>query len=448
MSADRDPKRPGVLMVSFAFFSRPGAGHVRTRKFAKFLPGFGWQPSVLTEGRRSPAAEPAQSDEEAGVNLLEVPFHDLFMAIKELLGLDRRRDAAAQVDEWPSASALSRLRAKATRKAIRVAKDWLAFPDAKITWAPHAIWRGYRAAGRSDYSLIYSTYPPGTNHIVAWALKLLTGLPWVADYRDLWSQDEFLDRSRARRKVERLLEKRIVSRADALVTVSAPYADMLRRLHPGKRITVITNGYDPDERPDPAEPVGSRLLMTYTGNLYNMRCDPRPVLSTLERLIDDGELKESEILVRFYSQWDPAFERLREEMKHKDIVELNGMVPREQALVRQAESSVLLLVAFDEPQASIWHTSKIFEYMGAGRPILAWAPRGGEVARLISETRTGAAPATESELEQVLREWVRAFRETGSVPYAPDAEELARYSRRELAGELARVMESVLGERR
>jgi len=436
-----------VLMISFAFFSRPGAGHVRSQKFAKYLPLFGWEPTILTARLRGePELRCSVVDEVGEVRVVEASFHDPFMATKEILGLERSRDALAQVEESMGVSPRSMARARIMKRIVRLAKDWVAFPDARITWAPAAVVAGYQELWRGRYSAIYSTSPPATNHIVACVLKRLFGLPWVADFRDLWSQDEFLDRSTRRRKIERFLERSVIRSADYLVTVNSPYARTLREIHDDKPIAVITNGFDPDDHAIEADPVRERLVITYTGNLYGLRCDPRPVISALERLIDRDELSENDVRLRIYSQWDPAFSELKNGMRYKEILEVYDMVSRDDALKRQKESTALLAILFDEPQASSCHSSKVFEYMGAGRPILLWAPRGGIAEDLLTETHTGRFARTDEELGKILLEWAREFKETGEIACQPLEEEVCRYSRRELTRELAAIMDGAVAD--
>ncbi|MCG2796684.1 MAG: glycosyltransferase family 4 protein [Actinomycetia bacterium] len=437
-----------VLMICFQFFPTKGAGHVRSRKFAKYLGQFGWEPTVLTvtDPVNSRVNGPEREDIE-GIKVVKARFNDPFTSAMRLLDLDPEKDTRLQLSHGESSGkgVISRVRAFAIGAISKFVKNWLAFPDRGVTWIPFAVHAGLKELRGASYKVIYSSSPPPTSHIIAYVLKRLTGVPWIADYRDLWSQDVYLDRSFRRRKAERLLERWIIRKADYLVAVIDSYAGILLRIHEDKRsrITVIPNGFDPDDHRLEVSAIKGKLVLTYTGNLYHMKCDPRPLLSVLDRMIESGDLDEKEVLVRFFSEYEPRLQEFKRSLKHGGIMEINGLVPRHEVSKIQKESTALLAILTDDPISASIHSSKVYEYFGARRPILVWAPRGGTIEDIIDRTGTGAVATSEPELRDILGKWIREFRESGKIGYHPNESEVQKYNRRKIAEKLAGVLDIV-----
>ena len=434
-----------LLMVSALFSPSSGPGSVRSRKFARYLGEFGWEPTVLTV--REPVG-PGKGG-TSPFRLVEARFPDPAGRVKRMLN----PCAAGEAGERPTGGVaadsrtLPPLSHRIIGAGIGFIKQWIAFPDHMVTWIPFAVAAGLGELKSRRYDAIYSTSPPATNHIVACILKRITGLPWVADYRDLWSLDTFQDRTTGRRKAESYLERWVIKDADRLVTVTEPFVDLLRRFHRRdvSEVAYIPNGYDPEDNTGETLVIADRLVFTYTGYLYGLKRSPRALLEVLDRMIETGDIEEGEVLVRFYCDREPRLEELALDLKHPGIMEVNPLVSRDEALLRQRESTALLHLMLDDPNDSMGCGSKVFEYFAAERPILVWAPHGGIIGDLVSETGTGEMATSEDEMEEILRRWTREFKRNGAVPYSPVEGEVKRYDRRSLTGELAGILEEVAG---
>ena len=444
MSYVGDDKR--VLMVCFRFRPTRGAGHLRSRKFAKYLGDFGWRPTILTHRTSvGKAADDDSADVPVGANVIDAAFHDPLMWVKRFLGFDPEKDTRAQLERAESVTdGPSGLGTRVMSALLSFTKNWVAFPDREITWVAPAVVRGLRELRSTPHQVIYSSSPPPSTHIVAYLLKKLTGLLWVADFRDLWSQNEFLDRSLSRRKVESILERLVMRNADCIVTVSDSFKEMLESFHGnGKEVVVISNGFDPDDYPQDVKPEEDRMVITYTGNLYGLERDPRPVISLMDEIVSGGEVDEEDIRIRFYSNWEPALEEYCEKMRNPSVVELHGLIPRDEAIRKQKESTVLLAIMMDNEFDRHGQSSKVLEYIGAGRPVLVWAPAGGIVEELIETTGAGAVATNTEGLGKILREWIDAFKTTGRIECPGNSMEIERYNRKTLTGSLAGVLEKL-----
>jgi glycosyltransferase involved in cell wall biosynthesis len=191
--------------------------------------------------------------------------------------------------------------------------------------------------------------------------------------------------------LERYIETKTLSRAAVLVTVSEPLKCKLQQLH-NKPVAVVLNGYDPADYPNYTTEPSSHLPLriVYTGRIYPGKQDPTPLLSALERLLQSGRISMSEVRVDFYG---PNPHAMHGVAKHFPIVRpmlrIHGEVSHTEALALQTAADALLLLAWTNPHEKSLYTGKVFEYLGARRPILAIGPRGGVLDELFEETRPG-----------------------------------------------------------
>ncbi|MBU0716927.1 MAG: glycosyltransferase, partial [Planctomycetes bacterium] len=229
-----------VLMIAAAFPPTGGPGVQRSAKFAKYLPRFGWQPIVWTVDRLAdlPQDDSLLTDLPSDIQVLRLPDRGLGQTARRSLRRTARRGGllskVAQAAEW-------RLAARADRNS---------YPDDCAGWARNSLGPICQLVRDEGIDVIYSTFSPASDHVLAMAVKQETGLPWVADFRDLWTDDYRYPVDDAnRRAADRQLEQEILEQADAVIGVSARQTEILasRVPDPGRKFVTITNGFDPDD---------------------------------------------------------------------------------------------------------------------------------------------------------------------------------------------------------
>ena len=290
---------------------------------------------------------------------------------------------------------------------------------------------------------IISTSSPVTSHIVAKQLKDKHGIPWVADFRDLWTQNNYYPYSTLRKAIERRLELKTLHKADALVTVSEPAARQLGILHKGKQLFAITNGFDPEEVNSMDEGLTDTFTITYTGNFYPKKRSPESLFVALRILISEGIIDVKQVEVRFYGAEAGWIDKQAERYGLRDIVKQFGIVPREVALDKQRESQLLLLIKWNDPRERGVCPAKIFEYLAARRPILAVGGYDDVISELLDETRAGTCGPTAEEVKNILKELYREYQAVGKAGYKGEEDKINRYSQREMAQKFAQVLDSV-----
>jgi len=324
-------------------------------------------------------------------------------------------------------------------------KEFLAYPDEAIGWKPYALEAARKILREENISLIFSTSSPSTSHLITRELQRETGLPWVADFRDLWTQNHYAYHTPPRRWVETKLERKTLKDASVLITVSQPLAEKLGRLH-GKTVKIITNGFDEDDYSAPLPPLTPYFSLTYTGSIYAGKRDPSPLFAAAKELLDQGVIAPERFQIRFYGpEGDRALVlKLADHHRVRDLVSHEGRIPYREAILRQRESTVLLLLSWNSPEEKGAYTGKVFEYLGARRPILAVPRNDGVIDELMRETRAGVVAGTKEEITKILKDWYSQFRQRGSLRYYADETTVQQYTRRNQAKKLADLFDLAL----
>lgn len=280
-------------------------------------------------------------------------------------------------------------------------------PDSHlVSWAPSA-WRAVRRLARGTDVLVTSG-PPESAHLIGLALGARRPAIWLADFRDGWvfEPPRAPFPTRGQRALERALEARVVRGADAVLTATRPVADDFHARY-GIDATWVPNGCDPGLEPEVGAGAPDPVTLVHTGTLSGAwGRDPGPLLRALAAVAADGVA----LRLVLAGRREPAVDALVAATGAP--VEHLGLLSRADALTLQRRAGTLLLLT--SPNAGE-ATGKLFEYLAAGRPILALA-RGSEAGRIVEETGTGevAEAGDEAAIAAALR---RAA--VGALPYAP-----------------------------
>jgi len=416
-----------VLIITYLPYATP-----RMPALARYLPEFGWQPLIMTP--------PCPKETDWELRVIETSYRDAFSLLRRMLGLKPGEDdLRKQVKErFGSNSKKSIL-----DSVLTIGGAIINYPDSKKGWKPFAIDEGRRLLQKENIDVIMSSSAPVTSHIVARELKQEYGTPWLADFRDLWSQNHNYTYGPLRRLVDRRLEVKTLATSDALLTVSQPWAEKLIALHKGKPVYTITHGFDPEEVNDPPAKLTAKFTITYTGSVYTKH-DPSKLFAALRDLISTGTLNPDDIEVRFYG---PETEWLGKEIEQyglSSIVKHYGLVPRSVALKKQRESQLLLRLKWEGTGERGAYSGKIFEYLAARRPILATGGTEDVVSELLDETGAGISALTVEDIKATLKELYQEYKQNGKVAYKGEESKVNKYSCREMAKKFAEILDGMI----
>jgi glycosyltransferase involved in cell wall biosynthesis len=421
-----------VLIVTSCYPPVAAMGSARMLSFVRHLPSYGWDPAVIT-------AAPGWRDVDASVAIPDddricwTRAIDVGAALARVMGRAVRGHAVAR-----SAAAAAR-RGSPMRLALRLYDEVLAFPDSMWPWyhLGKSLALAFARARRPD--IILSSSPHPTAHRLAAYLERHLHTPWVAEFRDPWSQTPWFESSEWLRRRTLALELELIRPARALCAASSNVADLIARLH-GKKAFVVLNGFEPSDHLA-APPPFDVFTIVYTGMIYPGKRDPRMVFDALRRLADRGAVRPDSVQMIFCGPNHDITHRMAREAGVEDYVRCLGMLPRVEALAMQRRASLLLQLEWVNDLAKGVYSGKFFEYLGAGRPIFAVGPKGSVVEETLQRTGRGAMASTVDEIEAALE---RAIEQGPAVaPVESHAMEMAEYTRAHQAGVLARHLDEL-----
>ena len=411
------------------FTPRP-RGSFRLLPLATRLPEFGWQSIVLT----TPLAEKP----DVPFRIVETSFRDVLGFWRRLFKFDSNEGVRRQLERRLG---ITHRKFLINFLTTLLREFDLYYPDLETGWKPFAIKAGEELLKTEKIDAMISCHP-FTSHLVASNLKASYDIPWLADFPDLWSQNHLYRYSPLRKPINKRLELKTLSRADALVTVSEPWAEKLRALHRGKSVYTITHGFDPEEVNIPPASLTSKFTITYTGFIYTGKQDPTKLFAALRDLISEGAVAPNDIEVRFYGTGAAWLEKEIDRYGLSNVVKHYGHVPRGNALERQRESQVLLLLDWNDPKEKGVFSGKVFEYLGARRPILAIGGSTDDVAhKLLTETKAGIPATNAPNIKRALAELYQEYKLRGEVAYNGIEGELNKYSHREMARKFSEILD-------
>lgn len=407
-----------VLMVAYHFPPAAiGSGQLRTLGFVKYLPSLGWNPVVLSANARAYPRIDATSEELIPQSCL----------VYRAFALDARRHFGIR-GKYP---------------------DFLAQPDRWVSWWPAAVRQGLRLIRRYRIRAIWSTYPIMTAHCIAYTLSRLTGLPWIADFRDP-VMSSVAGQSRLTVSTQMRWEHRVVSNAthSVFTTTGAMQscAERYSQTYRDGRMTVISNGYDEaafSALPAPRLYQTDRpLRLVHSGLLYRSGRDPIPFFMALAHLKSTGIVNAEYLQVTLRaSGCEVEYAAEIKRLGLNDLVSLAAPIPYQEALAEQADADALLL--FQGSQYDRQIPVKLYEYLRIGRPIFALVGENGDTATLLRDIGgTVIAPLDEtSVIVRRFGKFIRALKK-GQVPKA-DKSIVWKYSRSQTAVMLARLLDQI-----
>ena len=393
-----------VLIVSYHFPPIQTIGAQRPYRLAKYFPKYGWMPIVLT------IKHPGKPPE--GIRIIETEYTDIFDKIKLRTGFKPDKPIHEQLGiKITKNYKYSTLKSK----TIKFAREIISFPDEKKGWYQFAIKSANELLNTERIDAIISTSYPVISHLIARKLKQKYNIPWAADLRDLWWQNPYHNRSFIIKYLDQRLELKTLSDADCLVTVTKPWIDTFKILHKNKKIFCITNGFDSEDFSSLPLELNTKFTLTYTGTLFNGKRDPSLLFKVVEQLIAENKINSDLIEIRFFAPQEDWFIDDIRKYKLEGIVNTYGFIPRDDVLARQKESQILLLLLWDSKSEEGFCPGKVYEYLGAKRPIIAIGGYKHVVKGILKLTAAGKYAWNFDTLRNVLLEYYQEFIESGKI---------------------------------
>ena len=413
-----------ILMIAYHFPPLQGSSGIqRTLGFAHHLPASGWQPSILSVHPRAYARTGADQFDEL----------DPLLPVARTWAIDSARHLALR-GRYPA---------------------WLALPDRWIWWWFSAVPAGLRQIRRQRPAVLWSSYPIATAHLIGLTLHRLTGIPWIADQRDPMTDGAYPADPRTHR-LHRWIEDQIVRHSAGLVCTTPGAVAAYRQRYPAappERFCLIENGYDEDSFAraeaalagvsiSAAAPANAVFQLLHSGLIYPSERDPTALLAALATLHASGELSSANFQLLLRASGHDG--HLRQLIAHHGlgaIVALAPPLPYRAALAEMLGADGLLLLQASNCNAQI--PAKLYEYLRAGRPILALTDAGGDSAATLRRAGIDHIAALDSApaIVAALRRFLHQARNHHTQ--LPCRTTLAQHSRGARTLELAHLLERV-----
>jgi glycosyltransferase involved in cell wall biosynthesis len=421
-----------VLIITYYWPPSGGSGVQRWLKFSKYLPEYGWEPVVFTP--ENPDFDLMDTSLEKEINpaleVIRFPIWEPYGLFRKL----RRKPIqdTSKILEEKNPSFMDKI-------GIWIRANIL-IPDPRIFWKKPSVEFLKELIQQDQFDAVITTGPPHSLHLIGLELKKSTGIPWISDFRDPWSQWEFLDTLPMLpivRSKHFQLEQSVLEKANVVMTISPTFQkDMIELAK--KDIQLLTNGFDEEDLPVnffEEKPNNEKLEILYTGVIDAIR-NPLPFLSALKAAFGESDQKVS---LRFVGKVSQALlNAINDDLWLKTHVFAEGYHPHEEVFNYYKKADLLLLILTDTKNAKGNIPGKLFEYMSTGRQVLALGDPNGDAAQILNESKAGRV--FKHQEVDAITQWLKSFIPESRKSLSP---QLAPYSRKTLSKKLAQLLDEI-----
>lgn len=423
-----------LLMISYPFPPNATAGAVRSERIARYMTQFDWATEVVTIKPR-----PDLYADETRLKKLEAAI---------------RTHQTMNIDPWlwlKSQKASNEI----TKLLRNIGMELFNFPDHMLSWVPFAVHKGLQIIRGKKVNAIYTTSPPHSSHLSGLLLSWLTDKPWVADFRDPWTLNAYRKKgsiSNSMLRIERALENTVLKHASAVLTNTRDNHRNLIAAFPhidSKKIVHLPNGWEDFSEEITEQPDGHQLKIVHAGTFYP-RFKPYALFYALSTWLKGKggkqrhRLNNGDLKVILLGARDATTHNLVRDLGLEDIVEIRPWVALDEARRTMRKADFLWVTLGTGSISSTYVPSKIFEYIAAQRPILAFFPEG-EAADIIRRTRTGSVFTDDSAdpIIATIAEAMERKRSGGRVPYAPNRQVIYQHHVKSIVGRFVSILNAL-----
>lgn len=355
-----------------------GSGVQRSLKFAKYLKEFGWNPIILCP---EPGAYQFFDESlEKELNQLDIEIH--------------RVKANTPFHRFGGGKKSTGLVTGGLAKVLRKLSKRIYFPDNKKGWIEPSVNKGKEIIESGSIDLIFSSAPPFSNHLIAQSLNKATDIPYVLDYRDLFTGNHF-DSGESENRVQKKqeMEKGWLNQSSGVIALDDYAAESIAKVSEQNpvNIKVIPHGFDPEDflnkELSNLKYKEGKMNWLYSGLFYESN-QPDVFLKAIYSLCDKNPDFKSKIHLHFQGGLDLRIKKLIKELNLEEIVSDYGYLSHDVSVANLLKADILWMISnFSENLQQI-KTGKLFEYIGTKKPVLGLVHKG-ESSRLLNEYKIG-----------------------------------------------------------
>ena len=420
-----------VLIICYYWPPAGGPGVQRWLKFVTYLGQFGVEPTVFVpENAHYPLTDEAfLSEVPENVTVVKFPIKEPYRFAK-WISKNKTKTISSGIITEKQPSLLEKL--------MLFVRGNLFIPDARVGWVKPATSFLKQYLKEQEINTIVTTGPPHSLHLIGMQLQKAIGVRWIADFRDPWTTIHYhksLRLTAASAKKHKALEQEVLTSADEVVVTSAGTKKEFSAIT-DTPISVITNGYDATEERVPVP--DEKFSLVHIGSLLSNR-NPEVLWKVLSELNQENADFAEQLQITLAGAVSEEVKQSLDAYGLSSFLKDAGYVAHEKALQMQRNAQVLLLIEMNRPETKVILPGKLFEYLKAGRPILALGPDGSDMEAIISETNTGwfFPYSDEKKLKERLLQCFQDFQQNN---LEVSAAKIEKYSRRALTETLAELL--------
>lgn len=416
-----------VLVIAYYFPPMGYSGVQRTAKFVKYMVDFGWEPVVLTIQPKSYYA-----------------FDDSLL--RELEERNIRIVRTGSSDPTQKIFNQKKIKSEFVRKILNRLSQTFVLPDNKRFWMKKALKAARKLLSQEQFDIIFATAPPYTDFRIGMKLKKEFGVPLILDYRDAWYDDGLsFYPTPIHRWIVKRMERKVLHSSDKIITYTRQIKEHLLKnypfLHP-EEISIIPHGYEEEdfEQEFKSTKSSNKLRITYSGAFYDERT-PKFFIKAVEKLFFERPDLESQIEFYFIGNFPKYYYNKIQKGKFKSSFYFTGYVDHKTNINYLKDSDVLWFMIRHSKNPHLYATSKLFEYMGLAKPILALVPKNGAAAQILKEYKSAfiVEPDDIDGIKNSLEEIFELFK-SGNIP-EPDRNFIQTFERKRLTQELVKIFQ-------
>lgn len=427
-----------LLIITYYWPPKGGAGVQRWLKMVKYFREFGWEPIIFTpSGGDTPVVDHTLSkDIPENITELNYPIWEPFELYNKIMGnKSGKKNYSGLIVEGKKGALTAKL-------SMWIRGNFF-IPDARKFWIKPASKYLKEYLLENPVDAMVSTGPPHSMHMVALRIKEELGIPWIADFRDPWTKIDFyheLKLSNWADKKHHQLEKEVLSKADKVVCVTPSWAKDFEALG-NRNIDVITNGFDPEDYRNEDIATDEFFTITHVGSMNKDR-NPLILWEALKECSIQSEEFCKKVRIQLIGQVDFSILQSLENAGLNDNLIRIDHLPHKQAIEKLESSQILLLPINNTPNINGVVPGKLFEYMGAKRPILCIGKKEADAGKIIREAKAGAVFNFDEKelLIQQLKDWFNTYLNHSLIVNAENTEV---YSRKILAKKYSELLNTI-----
>jgi len=424
-----------VLIITYYWPPAGGSAVYRWLKFSKYLREFGWEPIIYTaeNGEYAELDLSNERDIPKELTILKQPIWEPYTFYKKFIGQKK-------TEKVNVGFLTEKKKPKFAEKIAVWIRGNFFIPDARKFWVNPSVKYLLPYLKENQVDAIISSGPPHSMHLIASALKKELNTPWIADFRDPWTNidyySELLLTSWANKKHHRL-EKKVISYADCVVTVGSKMTEEFQTMG-AKKVETITNGFDTSDYSDESVELDTKFTLAHLGTINKAR-NPEVLWKAITQLVKEDPIFGNNLELKFIGRMDAAIIDSLNQFELIKYLSKTDFIPHNKVVEKERQSQVLLLLINNTQNAEGILTGKFFEYLAAKRPILAIGPTKGDVASILSASKAGEIVGFNDveTLKQVIRSFYTRYLEQ-KLEVNPD--NINAYSRFELTRKLSVIL--------